>query len=621
LYMKGQNAVVILDAGAQYGKVIDRRVRGLKVRSEILPLDTPYKKLQKYSAIIISGGPESVYDKLAPKPDPGIWRSGKPILGICYGMQLINQAFGGNIEKKSTREDGQFTINVNTSSKLFDSLDKEQSVLMSHGDSIGKIATGFKLTASSGNIVAAISDEKRRIYGVQFHPEVDLTDNGKTILSNFLFKVAGLKPDYTLEDRLQKALEYIRSSVGNRQVLAFASGGVDSTVCSVLLGKALPPEQTHIVHVDTGFMRAGESAAVQKALKTVDVEVDIVDASEQFYSATTRVSGEQTPPLREVTDPEIKRAIIGDAFMKVMDKVVAELKLNPEKTILAQGTLRPDLIESASDRASSKAMVIKTHHNDTSLVRELREAGRVIEPLQELHKDEVRELGEMLDLPEELVWRQPFPGPGLAIRLLCAKKPYITDDFNDTSEKLKEFEEEDIAVNLLPVRTVGVQGDGRSYSYLAGLSGTQDWERLVEKAREIPKKIHDVNRVVYIFGDKLHGQVKGITPTFPEPKAVEQLRQADKLVNEVLLKYDLNKKLSQVPAVSFPVNFGQNGQRAIGIRPFITNDFMTGRPAIPKVDLPQKAIEEIVKKLLSISGICRVAYDLTSKPPGTTEWE
>jgi GMP synthase (glutamine-hydrolysing) len=616
-----ENQVAILDAGAQYGKVIDRRVRGLMVESKIMPLDTPYEELEGYGALILSGGPESVYDQDAPKPDPKIWESGKPMLGICYGMQLINQAYGGSVSRKTTREDGQFSTEIDTSSAFFEGMEVEQEVLMSHGDSIEEVAPGFRVTATSGEIVAAIADEERKIYGVQFHPEVDLTKNGKVMLGNFLFEVADLESDYTLEDRLESAIDYIRETVGNRQVLTFASGGVDSTVCSVLVGKALPPEQITAVHVDTGFMRREESATVQEALKTVDVEVKIINAEEQFYAATTKIHGVETPPLRGVTDPEVKRAIIGDTFMQVMDRVIADLDLDPDNTVLAQGTLRPDLIESASQLASSKATVIKTHHNDTELVRKLRDAGRVIEPLQELHKDEVRELGAMLDLPDELVWRQPFPGPGLAIRLLCAEQPYLTDKFEGISEALAGFGDEDIAAHLLPVRTVGVQGDGRSYSYLAALSGTPDWARLMDKAREIPKELHDVNRVVYVFGDRLEEQPRDITPTFPEPEAMQQLRDADAHVNEVIRKYDLNEKLSQVPVVSFPVNFGKPGERSIGIRTFITNDFMTGVPAIPEIHMPKAALEEMVERVLSLSGISRVAYDLTSKPPGTTEWE
>jgi GMP synthase (glutamine-hydrolysing) len=285
------NRVAILDAGAQYGKVIDRRVRNLNVESDILPLDTPYEKLLGYSAYIISGGPESVYDPKSPKPDPKVLTSGKPLLGICYGLHLINQTFGGSIEKKSTREDGQFAISVKQSSPIFSGLKKTQQVLLTHGDSIGEVAPGFSAVGMSGRIVAAIADEKRKAYGVQFHPEVDLTQNGKLMLSNFLFKVAGLKADFTLKDRLQEAIGYIRQNVGDRQVLAFASGGVDSTVLSVMLGLALPAEKINVVHVNTGFMRHRESETVKEALESVGIKLQIVDASKQFYNARTKIKG------------------------------------------------------------------------------------------------------------------------------------------------------------------------------------------------------------------------------------------------------------------------------------------------------------------------------------------
>jgi len=616
-----RNKVAILDAGAQYGKVIDRRVRGLMVQSDILPLDSPFEILEGYDAFIISGGPESVYEPNAPKPDARVFDCGRPLLGICYGMQLINQAFGGTIERKTTREDGQFSVTIDPTNPFFTGLEPSQDVLMSHGDSIGEVAPGFQVIGTSDGIIAAIADDARRIYGTQFHPEVDLTDNGSPMLGNFLFGVAGLEANYTLEDRLQEAIHYIQETVGDRQVLSFASGGVDSTVCSTLLGLALPSEQVHIVHVDTGFMRHEESEAVKQALQMAGIELEVVQAQDQFYNATTAINGVETPPLREVTDPEVKRTIIGDTFMRVMEGVVSEMQLDPENSVLAQGTLRPDLIESASQLASSKAAVIKTHHNDTRLVRELRAKGQVVEPLQHLHKDEVRKLAESLGLPPELVWRQPFPGPGLAIRLLCSKEPYITESFDDIIERLKEFEESDIAAHLLPVRTVGVQGDGRSYSYLVGLSGSPDWQRLLTKAREIPKRVHEVNRVVYVFGDKLENPTLEITPTFPTPEAVQQLRLADYQVNEVLRKYGLHESLSQVPVVSFPVNFGEQGKRSIGIRTFITNDFMTGVPALPGEHIPEEALEEMFKGVLKVPGIARVVYDLTSKPPGTTEWE
>lgn len=613
--------VVILDAGSQYGKVIDRRVRSLQVRSDLLPLTTPYSELEPYGAIIISGGPDSVYAPDALHPDPALWQSGKPILGICYGMQLINEAFGGTVEKKVTREDGPCEISVDRDSDLFHGLEKGQHVLMTHGDSIGQPAKGFTVTGTSGDIVAAIADDNRYISGVQFHPEVDLTENGSAMLHNFLFRIAGLQPGYTLDDKLDEAVAYIRRTVGDRQVLSFVSGGVDSTICTALLAKALPAERIHAVHINTGFMRERESEAVVEALATAGISLHVIDASDKFFNGTAAYKGEPVGPLRQTTDPEHKRTIIGDTFVHVMKDVVTELNLNPDDTVLAQGTLRPDLIESASTLASSSAQVIKTHHNDTGLVRELRAAGRVVEPLQQLHKDEVRAIGEALGLPRELVWRQPFPGPGLAVRLLCAEQPYMPAGYEEVKHAVAALGEADIRADLLPIRTVGVQGDGRTYSYAVALSGTADWPRLLAKAREIPKRVHDVNRVVYVFGDQLTAVPESITPTHPDPEAVAQLRQADKIVNDILQREGLVDTLAQVPVISFPVDFGQAGSRSIAIRTFITNDFMTGVPAEPGVQLTVAALNDMVQGILAVPGVSRVVYDLTSKPPGTTEWE
>jgi len=616
--------VAILDAGSQFGKLIDRRVRELAVCADIFPIDISMKELTEYGAIIISGGPDSVYVDGAPKPDKQIWNSDKPILGICYGMQLINQHFGGSVSKKTTREDGECEVEV-SGDDLFYKLDAKQTVLMSHGDSIGRddVARGFEAIATSGSeIVAGIANNEKKIYGTQFHPEVDLTKNGKQIIDNFLTKIASLEKNFTLENRIDQIKNEICEIVGSRTVLSFVSGGVDSTVLTRLLVEALPSEQIKAVHIDNGFMRENESSAVQEALSRAGLNVEIIDAREDFYNATTEVDGVQTLPLNRVTDPQTKRVIIGDTFMKVREKIEKNLNLDPKNTILAQGTLRPDLIESGSNLASAKADTIKTHHNDTQLVRDLREQGLVLEPLKDLHKDEVRELGEMLGLSHDLVWRQPFPGPGLAIRLLCAEKPYKNEKFDSLKEELKAFEDENISAHLLPVRTVGVQGDGRSYSHLACLSSDKpDWKILFEKAKEIPKVLHGINRVVYVFGEKIVAVSEDITPTLLQPESIEQLRAADKIVNDVLLKYNLTQTLSQVPVISFPVSFGKKNGRSIGIRPFITNDFMTGRPAVPEIDIPENALTEIIEDVLKVSGVSRVVYDLTSKPPGTTEVE
>ncbi len=615
--------LAILDSGAQYGKVIDRRIRELNVESELLPLNTSSEKLKEYKAIIIPGGPESVYDENAPEFNPELFNLGIPILGICYGMHLINYTAGGQIKTKDIREDGQEYISVDISSKLFKGLSKTEKVLLTHGDSVEFVADGFELTAESDGIVAAIENEEKKIYGIQFHPEVDLTENGKQVFHNFLYNIAGFSGDYTMENREEIAIKYLKERVGDKKVLVLVSGGVDSTVLITLLNKALGPDRIYAIHIDNGYMRLNESQKVKKALEEQGLDLTVIEAQEDFYSATTIINGKETKPLRETTAPEEKRKIIGDTFMRVAEKAMRDLNLDWSEVYLAQGTLRPDLIESASALASGKADIIKTHHNDTELVRELRKKGRIIEPLKDYHKDEVRVLGSMLGLPDELVWRQPFPGPGLAVRILCADAPYITDDFDSINEKLKDFNTSNIFATLLPVRTVGVQGDGRSYSYLAALYGEKDWEELFRIAKEIPKKIHSINRIVYLFGDDIKEPVKEITETYPTEDVIKQLQQADDIVNNVLFEYDLMKKLSQVPVLSFPVNFGIPNARSIGIRTIVTKDFMTGYVARPGIDIPESALDKIVAKISTQvkPKVAKVAYDLAPKPPSTIEWE
>lgn len=615
--------VAILDAGAQYGKVIDRRCRELSVESDLLPFFTSAEELKKnYDAFIISGGHQSVYDSDAPEYDSEIFSMNVPVLGICYGMHLLNYVLGGSVERKGTREDGECEIDIDNNSGLFDGLSLSQRVLMSHGDSIGNLADGFEVIARSGGLVAAIEDVQRGFYGVQFHPEVDLTENGGRMLENFLYGISGFSGTYTMKDREETAIQYIRETVGDKKALVLVSGGVDSSVCASLVNKALGSERVYAIHVDNGFMRLNESRDVERALGKCGLELRVVDASENFYNAVDESSGGGVP-LNRIVSPEEKRRSIGDEFMRVSTKAIENLGLDiSEDVYLVQGTLRPDLIESASALASGNADAIKTHHNDTPLVRKLRGAGRVIEPLRDYHKDEVRVLGRSLGLPNEMVMRQPFPGPGLAVRIICAEKPYITDNFEKINEELKRFAGNGIDATLLPVQTVGVQGDGRSYSYLVGLSGERDWERLFSIAREVPKKLHEVNRLVYVFGERVAGSVSEITPTHLTPDVIGQLRLADNIVNEELVNYDLLEKLSQVPVVSFPVGFGVRENRSIGIRTFITNDFMTGRPAIPACDIPEEALFKMVNRIMGeVSGVSRVCYDLTSKPPGTTEWE
>lgn len=626
--------VAILDAGAQYGGLIDRVVWEGGVATDHLPLETPADELVGYGAIIISGGPDSVYEEGAPDCDPAVFDAGVPVLGICYGMQLMAKHCGGQIERSAQRQDGVMMAWTMASSALFEGTGTSQKVLMTHGDSVVAQPEGFGVISSCDDVIAAMEYPGKSLYATQFHPEVSDTENGEEMIRNFVTGIAGIEPYLDVADLRREAVDYIQEYVGDREVMLFLSGGVDSTVLAALMAEAIDPSKINAYHVDTGFMRLHESNAVLESLASLGIEVTVIDAGDEFQHATTTgPDGLPLPPLSEAIEPQHKRHIIGDEFIAVRERMIQAAQ-SGHHVVLAQGSIRPDLIESGSILASAtgKADTIKTHHNDAPAVRALRELGLVCEPLQRFYKDQVRELGRQLGLPEEVVNRQPFPGPGLAIRVLCSsgEQPQTRQETDIVDRQILEstlpLHGKGIQnLRVLPVKTVGVQGDSRSYKHLLGIDISYpmgDWSALIDVARRAPQEV-EVNRAAAIIRRNPHlfGEAHLIRAHLT-PENVELLRGADAIVNDVLRKYGLDKTLSQVPVILVPVSFYDAGHFSVALRPFITRDFMTGRAALPGKDIPLGAVDEMVQGIFKYSKeIDAVLYDLSSKPPGTTEWE
>ncbi|MDR3227945.1 MAG: glutamine-hydrolyzing GMP synthase [Puniceicoccales bacterium] len=503
--------IAVLDFGSQYTQVIARRIRECNVHSRIFPFNTPAAVLRAegVAGVILSGGPASVKEPESPRPDAGVFDLGVPVLGICYGLQLIAEMTGGAVAKSTHREYGSSTLEITGESGLLAGIKGPLTVWNSHGDKVARLPKGARAVARTENSAfAAIEDSARRRYGLQFHPEVEHTRQGVKILKNFLFKICRVKADWRMSNFVNDAIAAVRAQVGESNVLLALSGGVDSSVVAALLHKAIGKQLT-CVFVDHGLLRLGEREQVVKMFRDhFKMNLVVVDAAERFLKK-----------LKGVEDPEKKRKIIGGEFIKVFEDEFPKIAEQSGAKFLAQGTIYPDVIESAAI-ANSHSAVIKSHHNVGGLPKNMK--LKLVEPIRELFKDEVRALGLEVGLPHDMLWRHPFPGPGLGVRILGEVKKEYCDIlraadavFIEELHKSGWYEKTWQAFTVfIPVKTVGVMGDERTYDYLVSLRAvtssdamTADWahlpyELLQKVSGRIINEVKGVNRVVYDISSK-----------------------------------------------------------------------------------------------------------------------
>lgn len=615
--------ITVLDFGSQYAHLIAKRLRLMGYYSDIALPSSPTAVFENCKGIILSGGPSSVYEKNIPQVNPDVFDLGIPVLGLCYGHQLLSQHCGGTVEKAKTNEFGIAKLNNENcpDSPLFKGINFPLQVWMSHQDAVVRLPEGFERTGFTRDCsFAALQDLKRKYFGLQFHVEVKDTQHGNVILENFA-RYCGIKQNWNQDTVLKLIIEQIREQAKERNVLLFLSGGVDSTVTFALLNQALGKERVTGLHIDNGFMRKNESALIAERYRAFGFTNFIVeDASHTFLQA---IAGE--------TDPQKKRHIVGETFIRVRDEIAERCGFTDDKWLLAQGTLYPDIIESGG---SQNAHVIKTHHNRVAGIQKLIEKGLIIEPLKDLYKDEVRILGTKLGLSGELIMRHPFPGPGLSINVLCtAKKTPDQKEYEQALCEAERFEPEvrkicaEFAglkkIGVLPIKSVGVQGDFRTYRFPAVLymddikaffaSANEAWDSLEKTASLITNNAEYINRTVVALYEKPQCTLH---QAYCTKERLDQIREADAIMLEQLHKTGWYGRIFQHLTINLPYAVQQKNC-AIVLRPVVSEDVMTARFA----RLDPAVLFNTADKITKLSFTDALYYDISSKPPATFGWE
>ena len=605
------DTIAVLDFGGQYVHLIATKVRALGVYAEIRDPDDPVESFSDAGGLILSGSPA-----LSAKDEDAGWSRGVldlglPVLGLCFGHQEIAKHAGGAVEH-TRREYGAATLHIVADSPIFDRLGPRETVWMSHGDTVTRLPEGFvELGYSTGGAGepqdhrhAAIACEARRQYGLQFHPEVDDTLCGEQILRNFVLGICGAQPDWSVGDQVEERAAAIRAQVADRDVLLLASGGVDSTVAAKLFERAIGVERLKLLHIDNGLMRKDESAGVVARLTELGLGPSLhhVDASDTFLSA-----------LDGLTDPERKRQAIGNTFIAVFEREAARLGLGD--VLLGQGTIYPDTIETGGTK---RAAVIKTHHNRVPLVREMMRAGKVVEPLKDLYKTEVRELGRALGLDPASIQRHPFPGPGLGIRVAAEVDVPASYDEPRLRRAIGEALDRTGLRGLpLPVRSVGVKADLRSYEHPVLLTGKNPgWDSLTAIATALTKHIPGINRCLFELSSRQPREVR-LAPATLTRERLDLLRELDDIVMRALDRHGLMHKIWQCPTVLVPVCLDGRGKELVVLRPVHSERAMTARPAW----FGEACAAEITEALMAFEPVGAVSIDATTKPPATIEWE